>query len=117
MGFIDAFKRWRLAQRGMSSGKKRRTAKSGSGVVDSMEQSIWIKLLIYPVFAVLACLVVAFHVSEGLLFFDEAIQRTLICLILVAGVILFYHLRGIVWLYACTRRGDLFFPHYQSHFG
>ena len=93
MGFIDAFKRWRLAQRGMSSGKKRRTSKSGSSMVDSMEQSFWIKLILYPAFAVLACLIVAFHMSDGFLFHDQVWQRTVVCLILVVGVILFFHLQ------------------------
>ena len=93
MGFIDAFKRWRLAQRGMSSGKKRRTSKSGSTVVDSMEQSVWVKLLIYPAFAALACLIVAYYQSADILFFDEVIQRIVTCLILVGAVILFYHIR------------------------
>jgi len=96
MGFIDAFKRWRLAQRGMSSGKKRRTTKSGSTVVDSIEQSVWMKLLIYPVFAALACLLVAYYSASDILFNGQAMQRTLVCLILVAGVILFYHIRHTV---------------------
>ena len=76
----------------MSSGKKRRTATSGSTVVGSMEQSIWIKLLIYPVFAALACLSVAYYSSPGIIFDGMAAQRTLVCLILVAAVILFFHI-------------------------
>lgn len=96
MGFIDAFKRWRLAQRGMSSGKKRRTTKSGHAVVDSMEQSVWMKFLIYPIFAVLTCLTLAYYTCEGIIFDGFAMQRTLVCLILVASVILFYHLRHTV---------------------
>ncbi len=92
MGFIDAFKRWRLAQRGMSSGKKRRTKTSGSTVVGSMEQSGWVKLLIYAVFAALVCLTMAYYSSEGILFDGQVIQRILMCLILVAGVILFFHM-------------------------
>lgn len=96
MGFIDAFKRWRLAQRGMSSGKKRRTTKSGYAVVDSMEQSVLVKLLIYPIFAALTCLILAYYSCTGVLFDGDAVQRTFVCLILAASVILFYHLRHTV---------------------
>ena len=50
MGFIDVIKRWRLANKGMSSGKKRRTSTaSENAVVGSMQRSVWMKLLIYPV--------------------------------------------------------------------
>jgi len=95
MGFIDSFKRWRLAKRGMSSGKKRRTT-SGSSVVDSMENSVWMKLVIYPIFAALACLIAAYYVSGDTLFNGDAMQRTLVCLILCGAVILFYHIRHTV---------------------
>ncbi|MBK1830419.1 HDIG domain-containing protein [Verrucomicrobiaceae bacterium R5-34] len=95
MGFIDSFKRWRLAKRGMSSGKKRRTT-SGSSVVDSMENSVWMKLVIYPVFAALACLIAAYYVADDILFNGDPLQRTVLCLILCAAVILFYHIRHTV---------------------
>ncbi len=94
MGFIDAFKRWRLANKGMSSGKKRRTTTNSENVVvDSMENSVWMKLLIYPGFAVLACLIVGFYVSGDTLFHDNAMRRSLVCLILTAAVITLYHIR------------------------
>ena len=94
MGFIDAFKRWRLASKGMSSGKKRRTSTTSENVVvDSMERSVWMKLLIYPVFASLVCLITAFYVSGNTLFHDAGIRRSLICMILAAAVVLFYHIR------------------------
>ncbi len=95
MGFIDAFKRWRLASKGMSSGKKRRTSTvSENKVVDSMERSVWMKLLIYPIFAALACLITAFYVSGDTLFHGQGLRRSLICLILAAAVVLFYHIRN-----------------------
>jgi putative nucleotidyltransferase with HDIG domain len=94
MGFIDAFKRWRLAKKGMSSGKKRRTSTtSENSVVDSMARSVWMKVLIYPAFAGLVCLITAFYVSDVTLFHESGMRRTLICLILSAGVILIYHIR------------------------
>ncbi|MBT8036766.1 MAG: HDIG domain-containing protein [Verrucomicrobiae bacterium] len=94
MGFIDAFKRWRLAEKGMSSGKKRRTTTaSENAMVDSMEHSAWMKLLIYPIFAVLVCLITVFYISDQTLFHDNGIRRIFVCLILAGAVILFYHIR------------------------
>ena len=94
MGFIDAFKRWRLAEKGLSSGKKRRTTTaSENAMVGSMERSVWVKLLIYSAFAALVCLITAFYVSDQTLFHENGIRRTLICLILTGAVILIYHIR------------------------
>ena len=92
MGFIDAIKRWRLANKGMSSGKKRRTSTtSENAVVDSMQRSVWLKILIYPLFAALVCLLVAFYRSEDTLFSDSGLRRGMLCLIVTAGLILIYH--------------------------
>jgi len=94
MGFIDAIKRWRLAKKGMSSGKKRRTSTASENVVvDSMQRSVWIKLLIYPAFALLVCLLAAFYISENTLFHDSGMRRSVICLVMTAGLILIYHTR------------------------
>lgn len=57
MGFLDAIKRWRLAQQGWSSGKKRRV--HGTGVaMQSLEQSLWVRLALYLAFTVLVGLLV-----------------------------------------------------------
>lgn len=94
MGFIDAFKRWRLAEKGMSSGKKRRkAATSESPVVHSIERSIWIKMLIYPVFCFLSCLSVGLHEVDGSLFYDDTFRRLLVCVIVSVVGVLFYHIR------------------------
>ncbi len=94
MGFIDAFKRWRLANKGMSSGKKRRTSTtSENAVVGSMQRSTWMKLLIYPLFMVLICLIVAFYRSDETLFHDDGLRRAMLCLIVAAGLILIFHTR------------------------
>jgi putative nucleotidyltransferase with HDIG domain len=94
MGFIDAIKRWRLANKGMSSGKKRRTSTtSENAVVGSMQRSVWMKLLIYPVFTVLICLIVAFYRSDHTLFHDSGLRRGMLCIIVTAGLILIYHTR------------------------
>ena len=47
MGFVDAIKRWKLAQKGMSSGKKRRTTADSAGSVD---RSLLVRLLVYLTF-------------------------------------------------------------------
>ena len=94
MGFIDVIKRWRLANKGMSSGKKRRTSTaSENAVVGSMQRSVWMKLLIYPAFTVLICLIVAFYRSDHTLFHDSGLRRGLLCIIVSAGLILIYHTR------------------------
>ena len=94
MGFIDAIKRWRLANKGMSSGKKRRTSTtSENAVVGSMQRSVWMKLLIYPTFTVLVCPIVAFYRSEHTLFHDSGLRRGMLCIIVSAGLILIYHTR------------------------
>ena len=94
MGFIDAFKRWRLAERGMSSGKKRRTnSASESAVVSSIERSIWIKLLIYPVFAAVLCLIVVTYDGNGVLFSHDELRRGLVCIVLSVLAVFYYHIR------------------------
>ncbi|MGB2265885.1 MAG: HD family phosphohydrolase [Akkermansiaceae bacterium] len=94
MGFFDAIKRWRLANKGMSSGKKRRTTTtSENAVVGSMQRSVWMKLLIYPIFALLVCLIVAFYRSDQTVFQDSGLRRGLLSLIVTAGLILIYHTR------------------------
>ena len=94
MGFIDVIKRWRLANKGMSSGKKRRTSTaSENAVVGSMQRSVWMKLLIYPAFTALICLIVAFYRSDHTLFHDSGLRRGLLCIIVSAGLILIYHTR------------------------
>jgi len=51
VGFFDAIKRWRLAQKGLSSGKKRRIH-SENALVQALEDSIWVKISLYATFAV-----------------------------------------------------------------
>lgn len=99
MGFIDAFKRWRLAEKGLSSGKKRRTtAARESAVVNSMESSLWIKLLIYPAFMVLSCLVVAFYNVEETVFHQDEIRRVLVTLVVSTIAVVFYHVRHTTYV-------------------
>lgn len=57
MGFFDAFKRWRLAQKGMSSGKKRRT-QNDAAVSASLDRSPWVRMGTYFAFCIGAALLV-----------------------------------------------------------
>ena len=111
MGFIDTFKRWRLAQRGMSSGKKRRTSTKGeSAVAESIDSGIWVKILIYPIFAALVCLFVPVSGGDGALYHGDLVKRVTVCLVLCLGMMLYYHIRQsvrvkngrIVLVYGCV---------------
>lgn len=57
MGFLDAIKRWRMAQQGWSSGKKRRVHGSGA-IAQSLEYSIWVRHALYLAFAILVSILV-----------------------------------------------------------
>ena len=58
MGLIDAIKRWRLANKGLSSGKKRRTQRD-TGVTIMIDRSRWFRWLLYMLFVAIAALFVA----------------------------------------------------------
>jgi len=57
MGFIDSIKRWRLARKGMSSGKKRRTHGQWT-LTGSMDRSVSLRLFLYLLFIIAGCLLV-----------------------------------------------------------
>ncbi|GAA5496915.1 hypothetical protein Rhal01_03103 [Rubritalea halochordaticola] len=65
MGFIDAIKRWRLAQKGMSSGKKRRTQERA--VAGSIDRSLGVRILLYVIFIVTSAALVYQVPSERLI--------------------------------------------------
>ena len=50
MGFWDAFKRWKLAQQGLSSGKKRRVYAADERFSAVMAQSLWVRWLLMLAF-------------------------------------------------------------------
>lgn len=52
VGFWDAFKRWKLAQQGLSSGKKRRVYDADGRFVSLLGNSIWIHWLLVTAFVV-----------------------------------------------------------------
>lgn len=63
MGFIDALKRWRLAQQGLSSGKKRRVY-TQNAVLQAFEDSLWLKYALYAIF-VISCGVLTLKSAPG----------------------------------------------------
>lgn len=73
MGLLDAIKRWRLARQGLSSGKKRRVH-SENPVIQALEDSFWVKLMLYATFAV-GCAVLVLKASPDTVFPDEPLKR------------------------------------------
>ncbi len=57
LGFLDTIKRWRLAQKGFSAGKKRRVH-GESATVRTLEDSQFVKLALYAAFAVCSAVLV-----------------------------------------------------------
>ena len=72
MGLLDAIKRWRLAQQGLSSGKKRRIH-SENPVIQVLEDSRWVKFALYATFAV-SCAVMIIRSSPGTSFADDPLK-------------------------------------------
>ncbi|MEY4569335.1 MAG: hypothetical protein RLZZ398_774 [Verrucomicrobiota bacterium] len=66
VGFLDVIKRWRLAREGLSSGKKRRVH-SENPVIRALEDSFWVKLALYAIFAV-GSAVIVLKSSDGTAF-------------------------------------------------
>jgi putative nucleotidyltransferase with HDIG domain len=88
VGFLDAIKRWRLAQLGLSSGKKRRVH-SENAVVLALEDSFWVKLALYATFAV-ATGVMVLKASPNTSFADDPLKGALFGFIIaVTAVVLF----------------------------
>ncbi|MEN9975453.1 MAG: hypothetical protein RLZZ282_1459 [Verrucomicrobiota bacterium] len=74
MGFLDAIKRWRLTQQGLSLGKKRRIH-TENPVVQILEDSPWVKGALYTTFAV-TCAVMTLRASPGSSFADDPFKGT-----------------------------------------
>ena len=88
MGFLDAIKRWRLTQQGLSSGKKRRVH-SENPVIQALEDSQWVKLALYATFVV-SCAVMVLKAAPGTAFADEPLKGAVYGLIIaVTAVVMF----------------------------
>ncbi|MGJ8657042.1 MAG: HDIG domain-containing metalloprotein [Akkermansiaceae bacterium] len=84
MGFIDAIKRWKLAQQGMSSGKKRRTHEQGS-LTGSMDRSFGVRTLLYLLFIFLSTILMLRNPSSyESLFGTAAFLQIALCFAVIA---------------------------------
>jgi len=88
VGFLDAIKRWRLAQQGLSSGKKRRVH-SENPVIQALEDSRWVKLTLFSTFAV-SCGVMVLKSSHDTSFADDPLRGALYGLIIAVAAILMF---------------------------
>ncbi len=87
MGFLDTIKRWRLAQLGLSSGKKRRVH-SENPVVQALEDSIWVKAALYATFAVASGVLVL--KAAGTAFANDPLKGSLYAFVIaVTAVVMF----------------------------
>jgi putative nucleotidyltransferase with HDIG domain len=90
VGFIDAIKRWRLAQQGLSSGRKRRVH-SENAVIQALEDSLWVKAALYATFAV-TCAVLVLKSAPGTAFADDPIKGTLYGFIIAVTAIVMFQI-------------------------
>jgi putative nucleotidyltransferase with HDIG domain len=88
VGFVDAIKRWRLAQQGLSSGKKRRVH-SENPVIQALEDSLWVKLALYATFAV-GCGVMVLKSSDGTSFAANPIKGAVYGFVIAVTAILMF---------------------------
>lgn len=88
MGFLDAIKRWRLAQQGLSSGKKRRVH-SENPVIQALEEGRWLRWALYATFA-LTCGVMALRSAGGTSFANDPLKGALYAFIIAVTAILMF---------------------------
>lgn len=88
VGFLDAIKRWRLAQQGLSSGKKRRVH-SENPVIQALEDSRWVKLALFATFAV-GCAVMVLKSTPGTSFAEEPLKGALYGFIIAITAIVMF---------------------------
>jgi len=88
VGFIDAIKRWRLAQQGLSSGKKRRVY-SENQVIQALEDSQWLKVALYVAFAI-SCAVMVYDAPAASPFEADPIKGALYGFIIATTAIVMF---------------------------
>lgn len=89
MGLLDAIKRWRLAQQGLSSGKKRRVH-SENPVVQILEDSVWVKFSLYATFAV-SCAMMVLKSPPGTFFAHDPLKGALYGFVIAITAIVMFH--------------------------
>jgi len=88
VGYLDALKRWRLAQQGLSSGKKRRVH-SENPVIQTLEDSRWVKLALYATFASI-CALMVLESAPGTSFAHAPLKGALYGLIIAITAIVMF---------------------------
>ncbi len=88
MGFLDAIKRWRLARKGLSSGKKRRVHHENP-VIQALEDSFWLKVALYATFAV-GSAVLVLKASPGTAFSQDPLTGALYGFIIALTAIVMF---------------------------
>jgi putative nucleotidyltransferase with HDIG domain len=88
VGFLDAIKRWRLAQQGLSSGKKRRVH-SENPVIQALEDSQWVKISLYATFAV-CCGVMVIKSSPTTSFASDPLKGALFAVVIAITAIVMF---------------------------
>lgn len=86
--FFDRIKRERLARRGLSSGKKRRTQEDRH-VTESLESSLWLRIVMYFLMASLAAWVVT--TIPGGSFEGKFLEGWTVTLVILAAAVLIFH--------------------------
>lgn len=90
MGFIDALKRWRLAQQGLSSGKKRRIY-SENQVLQALENSLWLRITLLAAFC-FSCALLVVQAEQGASLHDQPVVGALYALVICTTAIVMGHL-------------------------
>lgn len=89
MGFLDAIKRWRLAQQGLSSGRKRRVH-SENPLIQALEDSFWVKLSLYATFVV-SCAVLVLKAPENSMVAPDPLRGAIYGLIIAITAVVMLH--------------------------
>lgn len=88
VGFLDSIKRWRLAQQGLSSGRKRRVYNENP-LVQVLEDSVLVKFTLLATFAV-SCGVLVLKSADGTPFSNEPFRGAIYGFIIaLAAVVMF----------------------------
>ena len=89
LGFFDTIKRWRLAKKGFSLGKKRRVH-GESAAIQAVEDSLLVKFAVYVTFAV-ASSVLVLKASPGATFAEEPFKGMLYGFALALSALAMFH--------------------------
>lgn len=90
MGFLDALKRWKLAQQGLSSGKKRRIYNANQ-IAQALDNSVLPRLVLFLIFC-MSCALMVFQTSANSSFSANPVVGALYALVICVTAIVMGHL-------------------------